>query len=62
MNHDSPQLLIQKLLDSGFSQARIAKNINISQSTISRIYSGVFKDPKNSVMTKLRQLAEQEAA
>lgn len=56
MNQESPQYLVKKLLDYGFSQASVAKEISVSQSTISRIHSGIYKDPKNSVMNGPRCL------
>lgn len=54
MLHPLPQALVEKIIESGFSQADIAKETGISQPTISRILSGTHKDPRSSVMDLLR--------
>lgn len=50
----SPQMMIKKMVDAGFSQIEISKQSGVTQPTISRILSGAHKDPKNSVVEKLR--------
>ncbi len=53
----SPQDLIKKIVDAGFSQTFVSKETGISQPTISRIFSGVHKDPKSSVIERLKLFA-----
>lgn len=53
----TPKELVQKIVDEGFSQTDISLGTGISQPTISRILSGAHKDPKNSVVEKLRSFA-----
>ena len=51
-----PDELVLTLIRAGWSQEAIASSIDVSQPTICRIYSGKHKDPRYSVVEKLRQL------
>ena len=51
-----PDELIRNLLKSGWSQEAIASALDVSQPTVCRILSGKHKDPRYSVVEKLRQL------
>jgi predicted transcriptional regulator len=51
-----PDELVYTLVRAGWSQEAIADAIDVSQPTICRIYSGKHKDPRYSVVEKLRQL------
>ncbi|WP_197331160.1 helix-turn-helix domain-containing protein [Ralstonia syzygii] len=51
-----PDELICTLIRAGWSQEQIAEATEVSQPTICRIYSGRHKDPRYSVVEKLRQL------
>lgn len=51
-----PDVLIRNLLRSGWSQESIASALEVSQPTVCRILSGKHKDPRYSVVEKLRQL------
>lgn len=51
-----PDELVRILLRAGWSQEEIAASVNVAQPTISRILSGQHKDPRYSVVEKLRNL------
>ncbi|MHA6905461.1 transcriptional regulator [Ralstonia syzygii subsp. celebesensis] len=51
-----PDELVRTLIRAGWSQSNIAATIDVSQPTISRILSTQHKDPRASVVEKLRQL------
>lgn len=51
-----PDELVCTLIRAGWSQEQIAAATDVSQPTICRIYSGKHKDPRYSVVEKLRQL------
>lgn len=51
-----PDELVCVLVRAGWSQEQIADATGVSQPTICRIYSGRHKDPRYSVVEKLRQL------
>lgn len=51
-----PDELVLLLRKSGWSQEQIAVATGVSQPTICRILSGQHKDPRYSVVEKLRQL------
>ena len=51
-----PDELVCTLIRAGWSQEEIAAATDVSQPTICRIYSGRHKDPRYSVVEKLRQL------
>jgi len=51
-----PDELICTLIRAGWSQEQIAGATDVSQPTICRIYSGRHKDPRYSVVEKLRRL------
>jgi transcriptional regulator with XRE-family HTH domain len=52
----NPEQLIRTLLRAGWSQESIADSIGATQPTVSRILSGVHKDPRYSVVENLRRL------
>lgn len=52
----TPLQLVKTLIDSGWTQPTIAESVGTSQSTICRILSGTHKDPRYSVVEKLRHL------
>lgn len=51
-----PDELVLELRKSGWSQEQIADATGVTQSTISRILSGQHKDPRYSVVERLREL------
>lgn len=51
-----PDELVRTLIRAGWSQEAIASSIDATQPTVSRILSGRHKDPRYSVVEKLRQL------
>ena len=51
-----PDELVRTLIRAGWSQGEIADAIDATQPTVSRILSGRHKDPRYSVVEKLRQL------
>lgn len=51
-----PDELVCTLVRAGWSQGEIAEAIDATQPTVSRILSGRHKDPRYSVVEKLRQL------
>ena len=51
-----PDELVCTLIRAGWSQGEIADAIDATQPTVSRILSGRHKDPRYSVVEKLRQL------
>lgn len=51
-----PDELVLVLRRAGWSQEQIAAATNVSQPTICRIMSGQHKDPRYSVVEKLREL------
>lgn len=51
-----PDELVRNLIRSGWSQEAIAESLEVTQPTVSRILSGKHKDPRYSVVEKLRQL------
>ncbi len=51
-----PDELVCALIRAGWSQEQIATATDVSQPTICRIYSGRHKDPRYSVVEKLRHL------
>lgn len=52
-----PDELVRTILRAGWSQEQVATSVNVTQATISRILSGQHKDPRYSVVEKLRELA-----
>ncbi len=52
-----PDELVRIIIRAGWSQEEIAASVNVAQPTISRILSGQHKDPRYSVVEKLRELA-----
>lgn len=52
----TPRELILTLVRADWTQEQIAHTIEVSQPTICRIYSGKHKDPRYSVVEKLRHL------
>lgn len=51
-----PDELVCTLIRAGWSQEQIAEATDVSQPTICRIYSGKHKDPRYTVVEKLRHL------
>lgn len=51
-----PDELISVLVRAGWTQEQIALAADVSQPTVCRIYSGAHKDPRYSVVEKLRRL------
>ena len=51
-----PDELVCTLIRAGWSQGEIADAIDATQPTVSRILSGRHKDPRYSVVEKLRHL------
>ena len=51
-----PDALVRSLLKAGWSQESIAHEINSTQATVSRIFSGKHQDPRYSVVERLREL------
>jgi len=51
-----PDELVRSLIRAGWSQEAIASAIDATQPTVSRILSGRHKDPRYSVVEKLRHL------
>lgn len=51
-----PEELILTLIRAKWSQEEIAEAIEVSQPTICRILSGKHKDPRYSIVKKLRAL------
>lgn len=51
-----PDELVLVLRKSGWSQEQIAEATGVSQPTICRILSGQHKDPRYSVVERLREL------
>jgi transcriptional regulator with XRE-family HTH domain len=51
-----PDELVCTLIRAGWSQGDIADAIDATQPTVSRILSGRHKDPRYSVVEKLRHL------
>ncbi len=51
---------IRKILTAGISQALLAKELGVSQASISRVLTGSVKDPGSSLLMKLQCLAEQK--
>ena len=51
-----PEQLILTLIRANWTQEQIADAAGVSQPTICRIYSGRHKDPRYSVVEKLRRL------
>ncbi|OTA14620.1 transcriptional regulator [Xenorhabdus vietnamensis] len=47
MHEFSPQELVKKLIESGFTQAQLAERTGVSQSSLSRILNGTC-DPRLS--------------
>lgn len=56
-----PDELVRSLIRAGMSQESIAAAIETTQPTVSRILSGRHKDPRYSVVEKLRQLVAEKA-
>lgn len=52
----TPSQLICTLIKAGWTQEKIGLAVEVSQATICRIYSGHHKDPRYSVVEKLRHL------
>lgn len=52
----TPDKLILSLIRSGWSQTQIAVAVDTSQATVSRILSGAHRDPRHSLVEKLRRL------
>lgn len=52
-----PDELVRTILRAGWSQEQVAASVDVTQATISRILSGQHKDPRYSVVEKLRELA-----
>lgn len=57
---NTPQQIVQALLDAGESQLSIERATGISQATVSRIAAGIAKDPRSSTVTKLRAYAAEK--
>lgn len=51
-----PEELIRTLIRAAWSQEEIAEAIEVTQPTICRILSGKHKDPRYSIVKKLRAL------
>lgn len=51
-----PDELVVALIRAGWSQESIATSVEATQPTISRILSGKHKDPRYSIVKKLRNL------
>ena len=51
-----PDALVRTLMKSGWSQEDIAENVGTTQATISRIVSGLHKDPRYTLVDKIRAL------
>lgn len=51
-----PDELIRNLIRAGWSQEEVAASLEVTQPTVSRILSGKHKDPRYSVVEKLRNL------
>lgn len=52
-----PDELVRSILRAGWTQEEIASATDVTQATISRILSGQHKDPRFSVVERLRELA-----
>jgi len=52
----APMDMVKTLIKSGWTQPAIADAVGTSQPTVCRILSGKHKDPRYSVVEKLRQL------
>jgi len=52
-----PDELVRTILREGWSQEQLAASVDVTQATISRILSGQHKDPRYSVVEKLRETA-----
>lgn len=52
----SPEKLLHLLIANRWSQERIALEVETTQATISRIWSGKHKHPRHSTVDRLRQL------
>lgn len=57
MNNLTPQELLKKIIDAGFSQNHIAIFSGVSQPVVSRILNGEIPDPKGSIVKKLEHFA-----
>lgn len=62
MTFRTAQECAQHLTKAGFSQAAIAKRVDVTQPTISRILSGDLKDPAGSILGKLNDFADEVSA
>lgn len=51
-----PDQLVSALQSAGWSQEDIAAAVGVSQPTICRILNGQHRDPRYSVVQRLRQL------
>lgn len=59
MSLETPQELVKKLINAGFSQQILADAAGVKQPTISRILSGEHADPKSSVFIRLKRFADE---
>jgi predicted transcriptional regulator len=57
-----PDQIVAALVRAGLSQEEIAAGANVTQPTVSRIFSGKHKDPRYSVVEKLRDLLRKVGA
>ncbi|MDE9443434.1 transcriptional regulator [Xenorhabdus bovienii] len=51
----SPQKIVRKLIESGFTQAQLAERTGVSQSTLSRIFMGTGTDPRLSTVRAIEK-------
>jgi uncharacterized protein YerC len=58
MSSLTAQEVVINLIESGRTQKEIAEAVGASQATISRIQSGIHKDPKSSIADGLRTYLE----
>ncbi len=55
----SPAQLVRVLMGAQWSQQRIAHEAGVTQPSISRVLSGRHKDPRHSLVMRLRELVRE---
>ncbi|CDL85391.1 helix-turn-helix domain-containing protein [Xenorhabdus szentirmaii] len=55
MHEFHPRELIKKIIDAGFSQKQVAKQIGVSQASLSRIMTGTSPDPRLSTVRAIER-------
>lgn len=56
MNDLTPKDVVKALLDAGLTQSQIAEASGVTQSSISRLLTGVHADPRISTVRALENL------